>query len=308
MRSISMAELENLTSEIDRLGAQLGQARAEISKRIIGQDQVVSLALAAMLSNGHALLMGLPGLGKTRLVDTMAQVMGLRANRVQFTPDLMPADILGSEVLDTGPDGQRSFRFLEGPVFCHDDMLEVKICNKSGYRASSICEETELRYIQISGKKTRPCPYHRLVHVDTQEKYQVNSSCEPIENIKNKPWFVLPPLQAFYYKNKNPFYKPIPPFREGCLSDSDISMEFIYPNQHSTVFLPKDFNGKTNDLVLKVAHSKPELELFWYVDNVYIGSTKEIHDMAILPNPGEYTLTVVDELGNELKHKITVAD
>ena len=189
-----------------------------------------------------------------------------------------------------------------------DDMLEVKICNKSGYRASSICEETELRYIQISGKKTRPCPYHRLVHVDTQEKYQVNSSCEPIENIKNKPWFVLPPLQAFYYKNKNPFYKPIPPFREGCLSDSDISMEFIYPNQHSTVFLPKDFNGKTNDLVLKVAHSKPELELFWYVDNVYIGSTKEIHDMAILPNPGEYTLTVVDELGNELKHKITVAD
>ena len=189
-----------------------------------------------------------------------------------------------------------------------DDMLEVKICNKSGYRASSICEETELRYIQISGKKTRPCPYHRLVHVDTQEKYQVNSSCEPIENIKNKPWFVLPPLQAFYYKNQNPFYKPIPPFREGCLSDSDISMEFIYPNQHSTVFLPKDFNGKTNDLVLKVAHSKPELELFWYVDNVYIGSTKEIHDMAILPNPGEYTLTVVDELGNELKHKITVAD
>ncbi|MCA0152543.1 penicillin-binding protein 1C [Winogradskyella vincentii] len=189
-----------------------------------------------------------------------------------------------------------------------DEMLEVKICNKSGYRASSICEETELRYIQISGKKTKPCPHHRLVHVDTKEKYQVNSSCEPIENIKNKPWFVLPPLQAFYYKNKNPFYKPIPPFREGCLSDSDISMEFIYPNQQSTVFLPKDFNGKTNDLVLKVAHSKPELELFWYVDNVYVGSTKEIHYMAILPNPGEHTLTVVDELGNELKHKITVAD
>lgn len=82
----------------------------------------------------------------------------------------------------------------------------------------------------------------------------------------------------------------------------------LFIDQQSTVFLSKDFNGKTNDLVLKVAHSKPELELFWYVDNVYIGSTKEIHDMAILPNPGEYTLTVVDELGNELKHKITVAD
>ena len=85
-------------------------------------------------------------------------------------------------------------------------------------------------------------------------------------------------------------------------------MEFIYPNQQNTIFLPKDFDGNTNELILKVAHSKSELKLFWYIDDVYVGQTKDMHDMAILPQQGEHTITVVDELGNEIKHKITVAN
>ena len=97
----------NLVAEIEALGERLGAARAQVNRRFIGQDRVVELALAAMLCGGHALLVGLPGLGKTLLVDTLSRVMGLRANRIQFTPDLMPADILGSEVLDAGPDGAR---------------------------------------------------------------------------------------------------------------------------------------------------------------------------------------------------------
>ena len=100
------------------MGETLGQAKASINRRFIGQEKVVDLVLAALLCGGHALLVGLPGLGKTRLVDTLGTVMGLNANRVQFTPDLMPADILGSEVLETAKDGTRAFRFIEGPVFC----------------------------------------------------------------------------------------------------------------------------------------------------------------------------------------------
>ncbi|WP_197429353.1 penicillin-binding protein 1C [Winogradskyella endarachnes] len=189
-----------------------------------------------------------------------------------------------------------------------DEMLEVKICKKSGYRASSICDATEMQFIQASGKKTEPCPFHKLVHLDVAERYQVNSSCEAISNIINKSWFVLPPLQAHYFKSKNPYYKPLPPFRNDCVESSGISMEFIYPNQQSTIYLPKDFNGKTNDLILKVAHSKPEIELHWYIDSEYIGSTKDIHDMAVLPSTGEHIITVTDELGNSLKHKITILD
>jgi len=190
----------------------------------------------------------------------------------------------------------------------YDDMLEVNICKKSGYRASSICNDTEMRYIQVSGKKTAPCPYHKLVHLDRSEQFQVNTSCEPVSNINTKAWFILPPLQAYYYKSKNPFYKPLPPYRTDCDDSSGITMQFIYPNQQSTIYLPKDFDGKTNDLILKVAHSKPELELYWYIDNQFIGTTKDIHDMAVLPSSGEHIITVMDALGNSLKHKITISE
>tara|TARA_R110002111_G_scaffold252638_2_gene317599 strand:- start:12469 stop:14820 length:2352 start_codon:yes stop_codon:yes gene_type:complete len=190
----------------------------------------------------------------------------------------------------------------------YDEMLEVNICKKSGYRASPICDNTELRFIQASGKKTASCPYHKLVHLDVTEHYLVNSSCESVSRIVNKSWFILPPLQAYYFKTKNPFYKPLPPYRNDCSKSSEISMEFIYPNQQSTIYLPKDFDGNTNDLVLKVAHSKPEFEIYWYIDNTYVGSTKNIHDIAILPSSGDHIITVIDELGNELKHKITISE
>jgi penicillin-binding protein 1C len=85
-------------------------------------------------------------------------------------------------------------------------------------------------------------------------------------------------------------------------------MEFIYPHQQSAIFLPKDFNGKVNNLILKVAHSKPETKLYWYIDEDFIGFTKDIHDMAVLPKTGNHIITVVDELGNELKHKITISE
>jgi len=190
----------------------------------------------------------------------------------------------------------------------YDEMIEVSICKKSGYRASTVCDDVESRFIQNAGQKTAPCPFHNLIHLDASEQFQVNSSCEDISNLKTTSWFVLPPLQEYYFKTKNPFYKSLPPFRNDCVETSAVRMEFIYPNQQNTIFLPKDFDGNTNELILKVAHSKSELKLFWYIDDVYVGQTKDMHDMAILPQQGEHTITVVDELGNEIKHKITVAN
>ena len=188
-----------------------------------------------------------------------------------------------------------------------DEMQEISICEKSGYRATENCEKTNNKFIQISGLKTKPCPFHVLVHLDKNQQYQVNSSCETISNIENKPWFVLPPLMEFYYKTKNPFYKPLPRYRSDCLGENSISMQFIYPKENTTVFLPKDFDGNVNELILKIAHSKPETTLFWYVDTVFIGTTKDIHDLAILPKVGKHVITVVDEFGNEVKRVITVS-
>ncbi|MGB1308764.1 MAG: penicillin-binding protein 1C [Oceanihabitans sp.] len=186
-------------------------------------------------------------------------------------------------------------------------MQEILICTKSGYRATQTCEKTEYKFISKSGLKTKPCPYHVLIHVDKTEMFQVNSSCENTSNIHNKSWFVLPPLMAFYYKTKNPFYKPLPKFRTDCLAESSITMQFIYPKETTSVFLPKDFNGNTNEVILKVAHSKPETTLFWYVNKTFVGSTTNIHDFAIKPNTGKHLITVVDSYGNEAKRWITVS-
>lgn len=188
-----------------------------------------------------------------------------------------------------------------------DEMQEVSICSKSGYRATETCEVSETNYIQNSGLKTKPCPYHVLVHLDKNEQYQVNSSCEDLNNITHKSWFILPPLMEYYYKTKNPFYKPLPRFRDDCLGDNAISMEFIYPKETTTVFLPKDFGGNTNELILKIAHSKPESTLFWYVDKTFVGTSKDIHDLAIIPKVGKHLITVVDTFGNEVKRWIEVS-
>ncbi|MFB9056077.1 penicillin-binding protein 1C [Mariniflexile ostreae] len=188
-----------------------------------------------------------------------------------------------------------------------DDMQEATICNQSGYRASTNCLETTETFIQLSGLKTKPCPYHILIHVDQKERFQVNTSCESLSNIQHKPWFVLPPLMAHYYKAKNPFYKPLPKFRVDCFGSSSVSIDFIYPKEKNSIFLPKDFDGQTNDLILKIAHSKSESTVFWYVNETFIGSTKDLHEIAIIPEQGKHMITVVDEFGNEAKRGFEIS-
>ena len=157
-----MAEPHLLVAEIEALGQRLVQAKVSINQRFIGQEKVVDLVLAAMLCGGHALLVGLPGLGKTRLVDTLSTVMGLKGNRIQFTPDLMPADILGSEVLETTADGGRAFRFIEGPVFCQ--LLMADEINRASPRTqSALLQAMQEREVTIAGQH-RPLgrPFHVL--------------------------------------------------------------------------------------------------------------------------------------------------
>ena len=153
---------DTLVPAIEALGARLAQARAAIAPRFIGQETVVDLSLAALLSGGHALLVGLPGLGKTRLVETLATVMGLHSNRIQFTPDLMPADILGSEVLDTDASGRRAFRFIEGPVFCQ--LLMADEINRASPRTqSALLQAMQEREVTIAGQHRKlGMPFHVL--------------------------------------------------------------------------------------------------------------------------------------------------
>jgi MoxR-like ATPase len=155
-------DAETLSQQIEEVGRHLSRTREAIGDVIFGQNHVVDQSLITLLSGGHALLIGVPGLAKTRLVETLGQVLGLNERRVQFTPDLMPADILGSEVLEESESGQRSFRFIKGPVFCQ--LLMADEINRASPRTqSALLQAMQERRVSIAGEyHPLPEPFHVL--------------------------------------------------------------------------------------------------------------------------------------------------
>ena len=186
-----------------------------------------------------------------------------------------------------------------------NDLEYADVCTKSGYLAQEDCPKTK-QLIPKKGTKTAICPYHKLVHLDATQHYRVNSSCENIDNIVSKKWFVLPPVMEWYYKSNHIDYMPLPPFRADCQQTQQASMDFIYPKANSKIYLTKDFNSKIQPVIIKVAHSNKEAKLYWYVDNVYKGTTQTFHEMQIEANTGFHYITVEDEFGNEIKRKVEI--
>jgi MoxR-like ATPase len=156
------AAAERLAGEIDSLGRRLDEVRRSIGRVIFGQRQTVEQTLITLLAGGHALLIGVPGLAKTRLVETLGVVLGLDDRRIQCTPDLMPADILGSEVLEENEAGRRSFRFIPGPVFCQVLMAD-EINRASPRTQSALLQAMQERRVSVAGRyHPLPEPFHVL--------------------------------------------------------------------------------------------------------------------------------------------------
>ncbi len=152
----------DILARFNTLAAKLRDARGALGEVVFGQDDVIDQMMTALVAGGHALLVGAPGLAKTLLVTSVAKVTGLSDKRVQFTPDLMPADVIGSEVLDEGVDGRRSFRFIEGPIFCQ--LLMADEINRASPRTqSALLQAMQEHHVTIAGKRRDlPKPFHVL--------------------------------------------------------------------------------------------------------------------------------------------------
>ncbi|WP_288901223.1 MoxR family ATPase [uncultured Sneathiella sp.] len=161
MNTTGKTEREIL-ERVDSLSEKFSSLKAGIGEFIFGQDQVVELTLITLLARGHALLIGVPGLAKTRLVETLGGVLGLDDKRVQFTPDLMPADILGSEILETAEDGSRHFKFLKGPIF--GQILMADEINRASPRTqSALLQAMQEEMVTVAGQTyALPKPFHVL--------------------------------------------------------------------------------------------------------------------------------------------------
>ena len=161
MPSINEADRQIL-ADLEAVGERLAAVRAAIGKVIFGQDEVIEQVLIAILGGGHALLVGAPGLAKTKLATTLGRVLGLEEKRVQFTPDLMPADILGSEVLEESDGGRRQFRFVPGPVFCQL-MMADEINRASPRTQSALLQAMQEHHVTVAGvRHDLPRPFHVL--------------------------------------------------------------------------------------------------------------------------------------------------
>jgi len=156
--SLESAVARTAEAALDKVAA----ARAAIGAVIFGQETVVEQALVTLIAGGHGLLVGVPGLAKTKLVETLGVVLGLDARRVQFTPDLMPADILGSEIMEEGESGKRAFRFVRGPIFAQ--LLMADEINRASPRTqSALLQSMQEYHVTVAGERhDLPKPFHVL--------------------------------------------------------------------------------------------------------------------------------------------------
>jgi len=183
----------------------------------------------------------------------------------------------------------------------YDDLITVNACSKSGYIAGQNCLETDSVWITPAGKNTPVCPYHHVIHLNREKTKRVNSECYPVKDMVHESWFILPPVQEWYFRQKNIWYKELPDFQKDCPEKDGVSvMQMVYPEKGTIVYVPYELDGSRGRLICEAIHRKQGVEVFWHLDEQYLGRTKGRHQMAILPDKGKHVLTLIDEDGERI--------
>ena len=189
----------------------------------------------------------------------------------------------------------------------YDDMVKTEVCKQSGFRATEMCEKDTV-WTTKNAIKVKPCPFHQIIHLDAGGKFQVSSNCEIPDKMIHQSWFMLPPLEAYYFRIKNPLFPAPPPYRPDCrLTENKINpMQFIYPKSAAKIFVPTDIDGQLSPVVFRIAHSHPEKKVYWHLDNTFVTTTQNFHQLSLTPSVGKHKITLVDEDGTRLEQSFEV--
>lgn len=190
----------------------------------------------------------------------------------------------------------------------YDDLEKIVVCHHSGMRMGPHCEMADTVYVQKEGLRTASCTYHQLIHCNASCTERVNMNCATPGEIFAHNWFVLPPVQEYYYTRRHPGYVELPPLAAGCAGDDDCPIGIIYPRSDAKIYLPKNFEGKFERTVLEATHRDAGATLYWHIDDVYLGETKIIHHFEIHPKAGKHKLTIVDQDGETMERWIEVLE
>lgn len=187
------------------------------------------------------------------------------------------------------------------------ELNSIEVCRQSGHRANEWCVDRELHKVTKGGLSSQPCPYHKPIHVSPDLRYRVHANCQPLEKMTRKSWFVLPPVQEFYFRSKNLSYHPLPPFRKDCENPNVIaSLDLIYPQPHAKLFLPRVLDGTKGFGIFEAVHRNAAVRVHWHLDQIYLGSTVKSHKMPVQASVGRHVLTLVDENGEIVNRSFSV--
>jgi penicillin-binding protein 1C len=188
------------------------------------------------------------------------------------------------------------------------EMTTARICVKSGHVAGSNCPVTKMKKIPAVANLTKSCPYHKRIHLDPTAAWQVTDRCVSPSEMLSENWFVLPPVQEWFYRQNHSDYRPLPPFRVGCRDpmSSQNPIGLIYPYPGTRIYLPVKGDRQRSKPVWKATHRLPDATIYWHLDRVFLAKTTGSHTLEVNPPPGIHILTLVDDQGESLSVKVEI--
>lgn len=182
----------------------------------------------------------------------------------------------------------------------YDDLTKLAVCRQSGYRCGQYCPQMDSLWVPAAGRLTPACSHHVPIHCNATGTARVTMECAGAEGVYPMPWFVLPPIEAWYYKSRHPEYLDLPPWAPGCAPSDDRVIGLIYPRGEAAIFLPRNLEGETEKTVFEATHEDPGAALYWHLDHVYIGETRGQHKTEVNASAGKHLLVIMDGEGRSL--------
>lgn len=196
--------------------------------------------------------------------------------------------------------------WFEQPAVVSD---KVTVCRQSGMRAGLDCVNIDSLATAPAGLHAPQCKYHMLIHLDETQQYRVTDNCLSPSKMVAKSWFILPPVVEWYYRRRHFDYQPAPPYKSDCIvAGSGKIIDIIYPEPNARIYVPLDLTGTRSKVVFAAAHQRPGIKIHWHIDDEFIATTSNFHQLAIAPAPGKHFVTIVDENGERLTRQFEILD
>ena len=189
-----------------------------------------------------------------------------------------------------------------------EELEELAICARSGFLPSPFCDSLQKVQYPPQARRGETCPYHRKVHLNAQGTRRVTGSCYSVRKMQHQNWFVLPPVQEWYFKKSNPFYRELPPYQPECKPELSSDMAVIYPPERTRLFVPKMLGGERGKAVFEIAHRQSDSKIHWHLDREYLATTKGHHQLELAPAAGWHRMTLVDQNGERLSWRFEVIE